>query len=476
MENTNRSAASSQAIDHSSKNPHKRRRGNPRYSKKQPSNTSRPLAQRLDAMQTTHWRTGPSHRLNFRAKPYEPAAYIMTTPNGTTSTTIPSVSNIPGYNPEFTFQASPPLNPSNPERSLSLRGGQEAKRDENHDIFHCRRLVNYSDLERLTPPSDTAAKLPATQPSLSARPPSPQRKTPCKIDLPSTDLLSRLHPSRKRKAEEVECNSSSEEGKTVKIFRVHQHNGADSSSDSPWVARSADWAIVDNKLVCKASINDTTLLMREDETTTSYLERAKKVHSSAKEGDKYAVRKGTLMGIHPYIRRMRVYTSLAESSHMIAPGWLSETTTWADILSAVHAVLRQEDIEALRAKIGVLKRNENESIKHFFEYIKMLEEEVVQCGDEVLYAFLVQRCLGGLNDREAQLRAQIWLRIDGLIDEGGELVRNVKVDDARDAVYASSKLIGAPNEFVLLEEFRSRVDRSVPKVEGDCKGMGEEGA
>lgn len=397
------------------------------------------------------------------AKPYEPAAYIMTTANGTRSTTIPCVSNIPGYNPEFTFEASPPLHLNNPEKSLTLRGGQEARSDENCDLFHCRRLVNYSDLGRLTPPLKSPAKLPAAHSSLPARPPSPERKPPRKIDLPSTDLISPLHLSRKRKAVEIEYESGSEEGEIVEIFRVHQHKGADWSSATPWVAPPTDWAIVDHKLVRKASFNDTTLLMSEDETITSYLERAKKMHSSAKEGDKYAVRRGTLMGIHPYIRRMRVHTSLAESSHMIAPGWLSETTTWADIVSAVHSVLRQEVIEALRAKIGMLRRNENESIKHFFEYIKMLEEEVVQCDDEVLYAFLVKRCLGGLDDREVQLRAQIWLRIDGLVDEGGELVRNVKIDDVRDAVYASSKLISAPNEFVLLEEFRSREVRSVPK-------------
>lgn len=389
--------------------------------------------------------------LDPRAKQYEPAAYIMNTANGTTSTTIPSVTNIPGYNPEFTFKALPPLNANNsnnPELKLTLRGGQEAKGDENSDLFHCRRLVNYSDLERLAP----LAKLPALQPFLPARPPSPEGKTPCKIDLPGTDLMSPLHASRKRKLTEMEYESGSEEGEIMEIPipRLYRLTPPVVSQ-----APSTDWAILDNKLVSKKSIDDTALLMKADESITAYLERAKKVHSSAREEEKYAVRKGTLMGIHPYLRKMRVHTSLAESSHMIAPGWLSETTTWADIVSAVHAVLRQEAIEALRSKIGALRRNDNESIKNFFEHIKMLEEEVRQCDDEQLYESLVIRCLGGLDDVAVQLRAQIWLRIDGLIDEGGDLVRNVKVDDVRDAVFASSKLIGAKDEFVLFEEFRS---------------------
>ena len=268
---------------------------------------------------------------------------------------------------------------------------------------------------------------------------------------------------------EMEYESGSEEGEIVEVPCNHQHKRADSSSVVSWVAPPTDWAIVDNTLVRKKSIDDSTLLMKEDESTTSYLDRAKKMHSSAKEGEKYAIRKGTLMGIHPYLRKMRVHTSLAESSHMIAPGWLSETTTWSDIVTAVHSVLRQETIEALRAKIEVLRRNDNESIKHFFEYIKMLEEEVEHCDDDVLYEYLVKRCLGGLDDVAVQLRAQTWLRIDGLIDEGGELGRNVRVDDVRDAVFASSKLIGAANEFVLLEEFRSHEVRAAPKTTRTAK-------
>ena len=63
----------------------------------------------------------------------------------------------------------------------------------------------------------------------------------------------------------------------------------------------------------------------------------------------------------------------------------------------------------------------------------------------------------------------MWLRIDGLIDEGGELVRHVKVDDICDAVLASSKLIGAPNEFVLLEEFRSHEVRTPSKTKRIAK-------
>ena len=389
----------------------------------------------------------------------------MTTSNGSNSNANgATLTTIPSYNPEFTFKASPPVNPNNPQRSLTLRGGQEVRSYENKDLFHSRKLVDYSDLGRLTPPPMTPAKLPPAHPSLPARPPSPERKTPGKIDLPSTNSMSPMHLSRKRKAVEIEYESGSEKGEIVEIFRVHQHMRADPSSATPWVAPPTNWVIVDNKVVRKKSIDDTTLLMKEDESVTQYLERAKKVHSAAPQGEKYAVRKGTLMGIHPYIRRMRVHTSLAESSHMIAPGWLSETTTWSDIVTAVHAVLRQEAIEALRAKIGVLRRNDNESIKHFFEYIKMHEEEVVQCHDEQLYDFLVRRTLDGLDDREVQLRAQIWLRIDGLVDGGGELVRNVKVDDIRDAVFASSKLIGAPNEFVLLEEYKSKEVRRETKV------------
>lgn len=219
----------------------------------------------------------------------------------------------------------------------------------------------------------------------------------------------------------------------------------------------------------KKSIDDSTLLMKQDETITQYLERAKKVHSFAKDGEKYSVRRQTLTGICPYVRRMRVHTELAMTDHLIAPGWLSETATWVDIVDAVNSVLRQEAIEALRFKLTALQRNDNESIGHFFDYIKMLEKEVVQCDDEQLYDFMVKRCLAGLDDLGVQLRAQMWLRIDGLIDEGGELVRNVKVDDIRDAVLASSKLIGAPNEFVLLELFRSPEVRAPPTTKRVAK-------
>lgn len=80
----------------------------------------------------------------------------------------------------------------------------------------------------------------------------------------------------------------------------------------------------------------------------------------------------------------------------------------------------------------------------------MLDKGVDGFGNEHLYSDVVGRTPGTMNDEEMQLKAEMWPRIDGLIDAGGELVRNVKVDDKRDAAFASSRLAGETNEYVLL--------------------------